>query len=120
MIGFGYLLSILLSIGAMMLIDHRFSLFVFRAPRRALRVLGTGTAAFLVWDVICIQLGIFGRGSGPFLTGWEIIPHLTVEEPFFLWFLCHFTMIVFTGAQRILERPTRPGRPTPGGAEDSP
>lgn len=132
MMGFGYLISILLAIGAMAQIDRRFSLLVFRAPRRALLVLGIGTAAFLVWDVICIQLGIFGRGSGPFLTGWEIIPHLTVEEPFFLWFLCYFTMIVFTGAQRLLgpagqrrspgpDGPGRPARPDEAArADDGP
>ncbi|MDO5662960.1 MAG: lycopene cyclase domain-containing protein [Brachybacterium sp.] len=102
MTGFGYLAALLVSSGAMLLIDHRFRLYLFADTTRALAVQGIGVAAFVVWDLVCIQLGIFGRGDGPFLTGWEIVPHLTIEEPIFLWFLCHFTMIVLLGADRLL------------------
>lgn len=103
----GYLTAILLSSGAMLLLDHRFCLYLFRAPARALAVQGIGVAAFLAWDLVCIHLGVFARGAGPFLTGIEIVPHLTLEEPLFLWFLCHFTMVVFCGASRLREERSR-------------
>lgn len=109
MIRFGYLAAIVLGSLAMAMIDRRFRLYLWNAPRRAVIVQVIGVCAFLAWDLVCIQLGIFERGQGPFLTGVEIVPHLTIEEPFFLWFLCHFTMIVFTGSVRLFEgqRPHR-------------
>lgn len=100
MTSLGYLAAILVSSASMLLIDHRWRLYLFAAARRALAIQAIGVGAFLAWDLVCIRLGIFERGTGPFLTGVEIVPHLTIEEPFFLWFLCHFTMLVFTGAER--------------------
>lgn len=101
LMAFGYLAAILLSSGAMLLIDHRFTLYLFARPRRALLIQLIGVGCFLTWDIVCIGLGIFVRGTGPFLTGVELLPHLPVEEPLFLWFLCHFTMIVFCGAAQL-------------------
>lgn len=96
-----YLAALLASSAAMVLIDRRFSLYLFRFPPRALLVQGIGVAAFLAWDFVGIGLGIFFRGAGPYFVGLELAPELPVEEPVFLWFLCHFTMIVFTGADRL-------------------
>lgn len=101
---FAYLAAILASSGCMLLLDHRFELYLFRDLRRALIVQAAGVGLLLIWDLICIQLGVFARGDGPFLSGYEIVPHLTIEEPFFLWFLCHLTMVVATGTGRLLDR----------------
>lgn len=103
MTGALYLLAILGGCAAMIALDRRFALYLWQAPRRALPVQLIGVAAFLVWDVVCIHLGIFHRGQGPFTLGIELLPHLPLEEPFFLWFLCHFTMVVFTGLGRLRE-----------------
>ncbi|MFQ6484406.1 MULTISPECIES: lycopene cyclase domain-containing protein [Brachybacterium] len=97
-----YLAAIIASSGCMLLLDHRFRLYLFRDRRRALRVQAAGVGLLLVWDLVCIALGVFARGEGPYLSGYEIVPHLTIEEPFFLWFLCHLTMVVATGADRLL------------------
>lgn len=101
---FIYLAAILAAEFCMLLIDRRWRLFVFDDTKRALLILAAGTAFFLLWDLVGIALGVFARGASAIMTGWEIIPHLMVEEPFFLVFLCHFTMILFTGGARILSR----------------
>lgn len=105
--GYAYLVVILVSSACMLLLDHRFRLYLFRDPRRALGVQAVGVGLLLAWDLICIRLGVFARGEGPYLSGYEIVPHLTIEEPFFLWFLCHLTMVVATGADRLLSPRTQ-------------
>lgn len=108
MTSWAYLAAILASSVCMLLLDHRFRLYLFRDTRRALIVQGVGVGVLLLWDLICISLGVFARGEGPYLSGYEIVPHLTIEEPFFLWFLCHLTMVVATGVGRLLD--ARSGR----------
>ncbi|WP_223881174.1 lycopene cyclase domain-containing protein [Nesterenkonia ebinurensis] len=100
---FLYLGSLLISTGCMLLLDWRFRLFVFRAPVRAGLVLVAGTAFFLLWDLAGIALGIFLHGPGPYMTGIMLAPELPLEELFFLLFLCHLTMVLVLGAQRLLE-----------------
>jgi lycopene cyclase domain-containing protein len=96
-----YLLCLLASIGCMVLLDHRFRLFFFAAPRRAAVVLGTGLVLFLVWDLFGIGLDIFYRGETRFMLGIELAPHLPLEEAFFLAFLCYLTMVLY-GLLRVL------------------
>ncbi|WP_462417563.1 lycopene cyclase domain-containing protein [Kytococcus sp. Marseille-QA3725] len=97
-----YLAAILFSSVGMLVIDRRWRLYLFADVRHALTVQVSGIALFLAWDVLCIRLGIFMRGPGPWQTGWQVAPELPVEEIFFLWFLCHFSMVVFTGLERLL------------------
>lgn len=97
-----YLAALLGGCAAMGMLDRRFVLYLWAAPRRAGAVQAIGVALFLAWDVVCIDLGIFRRGLGPFTTGIELPGHLPLEEPLFLWFLCHFTMVVATGAPRLV------------------
>lgn len=98
-----YLCALLISIGGMVTLDVRFRLFVFAgAPLRAVVVLVTGVAFFLVWDLFGIGLGVFFRGETAFMTGLVIAPELPVEEVFFLLLLCYLTMVLFCGARRML------------------
>lgn len=97
-----YLAAICLSAVCMLLIDRRWQLYLFADWRRALGVQAVGVGMFLAWDLLCIQLGIFMRGPGPWQVGWQLAPELPVEEVFFLWFLCHFTMVLFAGIERVL------------------
>ncbi|UWX96580.1 lycopene cyclase domain-containing protein [Arthrobacter zhaoxinii] len=90
-----YLLFLLLSLGCMMLLDHRFRLFFFADARRAAVVLAVGVVFFTGWDVAGIGSDIFYRGETPFMLGLTLAPHLPVEEIFFLAFLCYLTMVVF-------------------------
>lgn len=106
-----YLAAIAVSELGMLLIDRRWRLYLWADARRALRVQVVGVGMFLVWDAVCIALGIFMRGPGPWQTGLLMAPELPVEELAFLWFLCHFSMVVFTGIERVLAaRGERAGR----------
>ena len=77
----------------------------------ALIVLAVGLAYFLAWDVWGIVAGVFLHRESPYMTGLLVAPQLPVEEVFFLLFLSYLTMVLFTGAVRILEhRAGRAGR----------
>lgn len=99
-----YLLFILLSLGAMVLIDHRFRLFFWRDARRATIVLVAGVLFFLAWDLAGIGLHVFARGESGYMTGIVLAPELPLEEIFFLTFLCYLTMILIMGARLVLDR----------------
>ncbi|MGW8484507.1 lycopene cyclase domain-containing protein [Microbacterium sp. NPDC055903] len=102
--GILYLLALLVSLGCMLLLDHRFRLFFWRDPLAASAVTVAGTLFFLVWDVAGIALGIFLRGDSGFATGIVLAPEMPLEEPVFLVFLVVCTMIAYTGAERLLAR----------------
>ncbi|WP_349902369.1 lycopene cyclase domain-containing protein [Parafrigoribacterium humi] len=101
---FLYLATLLVAIGCMALIDHRFRLFFWRDARRAAIVLAAGLVFFLVWDFFGIGLGIFFRGETAIMTGVLLAPELPLEEPFFLLFLCYLTMVLIAGVERVLSR----------------
>ncbi len=93
-----YLVTLLLSLGAMVLLDLRFRLFFWRDARRAAIVLVTGVLFFLAWDLAGIGLGVFARGASGFMTGIVLAPQLPLEELFFLAFLCYITMNLVAAA----------------------
>lgn len=99
-----YLICLLLSLGAMVLLDARFRLVFWRDPRRATIVLAVGLVFFLAWDAAGIGLGVFARGGSPFMTGLLLAPELPVEELFFLLFLCYLTLVLIFGARVVLDR----------------
>lgn len=100
--GFIYVGTLLAVIACMLLLDHRFRLFFWRDARSATIVTIIGVGFFLLWDVAGIALGIFFRGEGVIATGILLAPELPLEEPIFLLFLVLCTMVLYTGAQRIL------------------
>ena len=97
-----YLVVLLASIGCMVMLDRRFSLFFWRDARRATIVLAVGVVFFVLWDLLGIGLGIFYRGETSFMTGIVVAPELPVEELFFLAFLSYLTMVLLTGADALL------------------
>ncbi|MFJ2553421.1 lycopene cyclase domain-containing protein [Microbacterium sp. NPDC087591] len=99
-----YLAALLISLGCMLLLDRRFRLFFWRDPLAALVVTVVGLAFFLVWDVAGIAGGIFFRGDATIATGIVLAPELPIEEPVFLLFLVVCTMVIYTGATRVLGR----------------
>lgn len=105
-----YLLALLVSLGAMVLLDRRFGLVFWRDARRAAVTLAVGLVFFLAWDASGIALGIFARGGSRFMTGIEIAPELPLEELFFLLFLCYLTLVLIFGARAVLDR-RKAGRP---------
>lgn len=86
------------------LVDHRWRLFLFRWPRRALIVLAIGFVFFLVWDLVAIQLEVYSRGESPAMTGIEVARELPLEELFFIAFLCYVTGVLHGLFTRVLDR----------------
>lgn len=100
--GIVYLASLLVSLGCMLLLDRRFRLFFWRDALSASVVTVVGLVFFLLWDVAGIAGGIFFRGEGAIATGIVLAPEMPLEEPVFLVFLVVCTMILYTGAVRVL------------------
>ncbi len=103
-----YLGGLLLSAACMLLIDRRFRLFFFRDPRVAAAVTVIGVVFFLLWDFAGIGLGIFLVGHSDYMTGIMLAPEMPLEEPVFLAFLSLCTMVLYTGAAKLLD--SRTGR----------
>ena len=95
MTGLAYLGALLLSLGGLALLDRRFRLAFWDDPRRAGWTVGIGVAAFLLWDVAGLLLGIFARGDSPHMTGILLAPELPVEEVFFLTLLCYVALLAW-------------------------
>jgi lycopene cyclase domain-containing protein len=98
-----YLLALSVSLTGMIVLDRRFGLFFWRAPRAAAVVLTAGVVFFLAWDLVGIGSGIFYRGQTSFMTGLQLAPELPVEELFFLIFLCYLFMNALQGARMLLD-----------------
>lgn len=104
MMGVVYLAILLATLGCMLLLDWRFRLFFWRDALSASIVTVIGLAFFLLWDIAGIAGGIFFRGEALVATGILLAPELPIEEPIFLLFLVVCTMVVYTGATRIVAR----------------
>ena len=102
MSGVLYLACLVIAIVCMLLIDRRFKLFFWHSAWAATLVTLAGVAFLLLWDGAGIAAGIFLRGESRIATGIVIAPELPLEEPVFLAFLVLCTMILYTGAARIL------------------
>ena len=99
-----YLLAIVGSTVCMGLVDHRWRLFLFARPGRAVCVVLAGVVYFLAWDLVAIGLDIYGRGESPAMTGIELARDLPLEEVFFVLFLCYLTMVVHGLVTMVLGR----------------
>ncbi|KJQ55284.1 lycopene cyclase domain-containing protein [Microbacterium sp. SA39] len=97
-----YLGALILFSGCMLLLDRRFRLFFWRDAVSAAIVTVVGFAFFLAWDAAGIAGGIFFRGEAAIATGIVLAPELPIEEPVFLLFLVLCTMVIYTGAIRVL------------------
>lgn len=106
-----YLILLLVSFGGIALLDLRFALALRPATPRTIAAVAIGTAFFLAWDAAGIATGVFVKGTSPLLLGWDLAPHLPVEEPVFLAFLCYLALVVHAAGLRALSRrTTRSGR----------
>lgn len=102
--GMLHLGALLLFSGCMLLLDWRFRLFFWRDAFSAVIVTIVGLVFFLAWDAAGIAGGIFFRGEAAIATGIVLAPELPIEEPVFLLFLVLCTMVIYTGAVRLLSR----------------
>lgn len=97
-----YLALLIVSFVGIVLIDVRLRLVGPTAPWRTASAVAIGTVFFLLWDAAGIALGIFVKGDSPALIGIDLAPHLPLEEPIFLAFLCYLALVVWAGAERAL------------------
>jgi lycopene cyclase domain-containing protein len=102
--GFLYLAALLVSLTGMVVLDRRFRLFFWQDARRATVVLTTGIVFFLIWDLAGINLGVFFRGAGQWMTGILLAPELPLEEVFFLTLLSYMTMNVFAALSKAVTK----------------
>lgn len=103
-----YLLALLISIGGVALLDRRFRLALWRDRRTTVLASLIGTAFFLAWDAVGIVTGVFVKGDSSLLIGLDLAPHLPVEEPVFLLFLCYQALVLAGAARAWSDRRARP------------
>ncbi|WDG16910.1 lycopene cyclase domain-containing protein [Microbacterium sp. Clip185] len=99
-----YLLALLVSIAGVAALDARFRLALWAHPRRTATAVAIGTAFFVVWDAVGIATGVFVKGGSPLLVGFDLAPHLPLEEPVFLAFLCYLALVVHAASLRVTRR----------------
>lgn len=99
-----YLIALLVSFAGMLTLDARYRLALWAAPVPSALAIAIGTVFFVVWDAVGIAAGVFVRGGSPLLLGVELFPHLPVEEPVFLAFLCHLALVAHAAALRFRAR----------------
>ena len=114
MSGIVYLLCLLTALACMVLLDRRFRLALWQAPRRAATVLLAGVAFFLAWDLAAIAAGHYRMGDSALMSGIELGPELPLEELVFLTFLCYVTLVVWGLVDLLLGR----GRQSPARREE--
>lgn len=95
-----YLVAILVSAAGIAALDARFRLAFWHRPRRTAVAVVAGTALLLAWDLVGIAAGVFVKGDSPLLLGIDLAPHLPLEEPFFLAFLCQLAITAWAAAER--------------------
>lgn len=102
-----YLLALVISIAGIVALDARFRLALWAAPISVGIAVVIGTLFFVGWDAVGIAAGVFVRGDSPLLLGIDLAPHLPIEEPVFLAFLCYLALVVHAAALRLRARRRR-------------
>ena len=107
MTGLVYLLCLLVPLVCMAVLDRRFRLVLWRAPRRGAVVLAAGIGLFLLWDLAAIAAGHYRMGPSPLMTGILLGPELPLEELVFIAFLSYHALVLWawcTSAWAALDR----------------
>lgn len=99
--GWVYGVSILASSCGMAVIDRRWNVAFFRDAAISIAVLVGSVCAFLLWDLLGIATGVFFRGPGQWMTGWQIAPEIPVEEVLFLGFLTQLSLVLDAAMERL-------------------
>lgn len=94
---FVYLACLLVSIGGLAVLDHRFKLAFWHNKKQTLLTVLVAVGIFVLWDAAGIILGIFSHGNSPFDLPFTIAPEFPVEEIFFLTLLCYNALILYRG-----------------------
>lgn len=116
--GGAYLIGLLVSLAGLGFLDWRYRVALFADARRTLTTVGIGVAAFLVWDLVGVGLGIFFRGDAPYLTGIQVAPEVPLEEVFFLALLVYQTLLLWLALSRRAPAARRATTLNPDGAAE--
>jgi len=98
-----YLTILIFSIAGMMLLDYRYKLSFFKYPKAAAKSTLIVMALLLFADILGINWDIFSTNTkyvSGFFIGTENLP---VEEFFFLFMLCYFTLNLYSLFKRNLK-----------------
>lgn len=117
-----YLFALLIPTFCMGLLDRRFGLALWRAPRRTLLVVALGIGYFLLWDLAAIAAGHYGMGTSALMTGILLAPELPLEELVFITFLCYLSLVLWglvaTLSRRVSGRAAPSALPHPNDEEE--
>ncbi|NUL45762.1 lycopene cyclase domain-containing protein [Cellulosimicrobium funkei] len=113
-----YLITLLVSTGCMALLDHRFRLVLWRAPRAGVITVAVGFAFFLAWDLAAIASQHYAAGQSEGMTDIMLAPELPLEEIVFITFLSYLTLVL-RGLIVLVLRLAGRGRPTRTGVPDA-
>lgn len=100
---FSYLAILLFSISCLMAADYRYKLALFYQRKRTIKTLATTWAAFLVWDLAGVALGIFFPGKSRFSPNVQFLPNVAFEELFFLALFVYLTLLLWRGMERYAD-----------------
>jgi len=92
-----YLIGLCVGIAGLAVIDWRYRLAFWHAPKRAAATIAVTIIVFIVWDFLGIFLGIFHHGMSPYALPLTLAPEFPLEELFFLFLLSYSTLVIYTG-----------------------
>lgn len=101
---FTYLACLVVSIAGLAAVDLRYRLVLWCDRIAGAVSLATGVVALLIWDLVCVSLGVFVVAPSPWATGWMALPGIPIEEPFFLLLLSYTVLIVAAVLARFRAR----------------
>lgn len=99
-----YLIALLVSLAGVTAADYRWRIALFQNPKRTLATVGFGAAAFLIWDLAGIGLGVFFKGHSKLLLGIDVLPQVPLEELFFLALLSYTLLLCYLAFDQKLGR----------------
>jgi len=94
-----YLIGLLIGIGGLLLIDHRWKLAFWRDAKRATMTLLVAIIVFILWDFLGISFGIFFHGGSSYSLPFRLAPEFPLEEIVFLFLLTYSALIIYHGVQ---------------------
>jgi lycopene cyclase domain-containing protein len=94
-----YLIGLLVGIGGLLTVDHRWKLAFWRDAKRTSLTVIVAVLIFNVWDFFGIFLGIFYHGGSPYSLPFRLAPEFPIEEIVFLFLLSYCTLILYHGVQ---------------------
>ena len=92
-----YLIGLCIGIAGMAVIDWRYNLAFWHAPKRAALTITLSMLVFILWDFFGIFLGTFYHGASQYSLPFTIAPEFPIEELFFLFLLSYCALVIYTG-----------------------